>query len=101
MRGGADTRGSCVRSHLGSLPPNLLQNEHYRAPMSDMSRSSPELRRAVTNRGRRHRTSAIASIREEFSKARVIVVTTFEGDYAIQRALTPLKVFSFEFGNRH
>jgi DNA-binding NarL/FixJ family response regulator len=52
------------------------------------SRSSPELRRAVTNRGRRHRISAIASIREEFSKARVIVVTTFEGDEAIQRALT-------------
>ena len=32
--------------------------------------------------------SAIASIREEFSEARVIVVTTFEGDYDIQRALT-------------
>jgi DNA-binding NarL/FixJ family response regulator len=32
--------------------------------------------------------SAIASIREEFSTARVIVVTTFEGDYEIQRALT-------------
>jgi DNA-binding NarL/FixJ family response regulator len=32
--------------------------------------------------------SAIASIREEFSDARVIVVTTFEGDYEIQRALT-------------
>jgi DNA-binding NarL/FixJ family response regulator len=32
--------------------------------------------------------SAIASIREEFSEARVIVVTTFEGDYEIQRALT-------------
>jgi DNA-binding NarL/FixJ family response regulator len=31
--------------------------------------------------------SAIASIREEFSEARVIVVTTFEGDYEIQRAL--------------
>ena len=31
--------------------------------------------------------SAIASIREEFSDARVIVVTTFEGDYEIQRAL--------------
>jgi DNA-binding NarL/FixJ family response regulator len=31
--------------------------------------------------------SAIASIREEFSQARVIVVTTFEGDYEIQRAL--------------
>jgi hypothetical protein len=71
------------------LPPNLLQNlhqnEHYRALMSDMSRSSPELRRAVTNRGRRHRIR----IREESSKARVIVVTTFEGDDAIQRALTP------------
>jgi DNA-binding NarL/FixJ family response regulator len=32
--------------------------------------------------------SAIASIREEFPEARVIVVTTFEGDYEIQRALT-------------
>ena len=32
--------------------------------------------------------SAIASIRTEFSEARVIVVTTFEGDYEIQRALT-------------
>src|SRR5271155_1225494 len=32
--------------------------------------------------------SAIVSIREEFSDARVIVVTTFEGDYEIQRALT-------------
>jgi len=32
--------------------------------------------------------SAIASIREEFSEARVIVVTTFEGDYEVQRALT-------------
>jgi DNA-binding NarL/FixJ family response regulator len=32
--------------------------------------------------------SAIASIRGEFSEARVIVVTTFEGDYEIQRALT-------------
>jgi DNA-binding NarL/FixJ family response regulator/uncharacterized membrane protein YphA (DoxX/SURF4 family) len=32
--------------------------------------------------------SAIASIREEFSEARVIVVTTFEGDYEIQRAFT-------------
>jgi DNA-binding NarL/FixJ family response regulator len=32
--------------------------------------------------------SAIASIRREFSEARVIVVTTFEGDYEIQRALT-------------
>jgi DNA-binding NarL/FixJ family response regulator len=32
--------------------------------------------------------SAIASIRQEFSEARVIVVTTFEGDYEIQRALT-------------
>jgi DNA-binding NarL/FixJ family response regulator len=32
--------------------------------------------------------SAIVSIREEFSTARVIVVTTFEGDYEIQRALT-------------
>jgi DNA-binding NarL/FixJ family response regulator len=32
--------------------------------------------------------SAIASIREEFSHARVIVVTTFEGDYEVQRALT-------------
>ena len=32
--------------------------------------------------------SAIATIREEFSEARVIVVTTFEGDYDIQRALT-------------
>jgi DNA-binding NarL/FixJ family response regulator len=32
--------------------------------------------------------SAIASIRAEFSDARVIVVTTFEGDYEIQRALT-------------
>jgi hypothetical protein len=89
MRGGADTRGSCVRSYFGSLPPNLHQNlhqnEHYRALMSDMSRSSPELRRVVTNRGRRHRIR----IREEFSQARVIVVTTFEGDYAIQRALTP------------
>jgi DNA-binding NarL/FixJ family response regulator len=31
--------------------------------------------------------SAIATIREEFSEARVIVVTTFEGDYEIQRAL--------------
>jgi DNA-binding NarL/FixJ family response regulator len=31
--------------------------------------------------------SAVASIREEFSEARVIVVTTFEGDYEIQRAL--------------
>jgi len=31
--------------------------------------------------------SAIASIREEFPEARVIVVTTFEGDYEIQRAL--------------
>jgi DNA-binding NarL/FixJ family response regulator len=31
--------------------------------------------------------SAIASIREEFPDARVIVVTTFEGDYEIQRAL--------------
>jgi DNA-binding NarL/FixJ family response regulator len=31
--------------------------------------------------------SAIACIREEFSDARVIVVTTFEGDYEIQRAL--------------
>jgi len=36
MRGGADTRGSCVRSYFGSLPPNLLQNDHYRAPMSDI-----------------------------------------------------------------
>jgi hypothetical protein len=33
MRGGADTRGSSVRSHFGSLPPNLHQNEQYRAPM--------------------------------------------------------------------
>jgi DNA-binding NarL/FixJ family response regulator len=32
--------------------------------------------------------SAIASIREEFSDAKVIVLTTFEGDYQIQRALT-------------
>jgi DNA-binding NarL/FixJ family response regulator len=32
--------------------------------------------------------SAIVSIRQEFSTARVIVVTTFEGDYEIQRALT-------------
>jgi DNA-binding NarL/FixJ family response regulator len=32
--------------------------------------------------------SAIASIRQEFSDARVIVVTTFEGDYEVQRALT-------------
>jgi DNA-binding NarL/FixJ family response regulator len=32
--------------------------------------------------------SAIASIRGEFSDAKVIVVTTFEGDYEIQRALT-------------
>jgi DNA-binding NarL/FixJ family response regulator len=32
--------------------------------------------------------SAIVAIREEFSDARVIVVTTFEGDYEIQRALT-------------
>ena len=32
--------------------------------------------------------SAIASIRAEFSEARVIVETTFEGDYEIQRALT-------------
>jgi DNA-binding NarL/FixJ family response regulator len=32
--------------------------------------------------------SAIVSIREEFPPARVIVVTTFEGDYEIQRALT-------------
>ena len=31
---------------------------------------------------------AIASIRAEFPEARVIVVTTFEGDYEIQRALT-------------
>jgi DNA-binding NarL/FixJ family response regulator len=31
--------------------------------------------------------SAIAAIRAEFSEARVIVVTTFEGDYEIQRAL--------------
>ena len=31
--------------------------------------------------------SAIGSIRGEFSGARVIVVTTFEGDYEIQRAL--------------
>jgi DNA-binding NarL/FixJ family response regulator len=31
--------------------------------------------------------SAIVSIREEFSDAKVIVVTTFEGDYEIQRAL--------------
>ena len=31
----------------------------------------------------------------------MFVVMTFEGDYAIQRALTPLKVFSFESGNRH
>ena len=31
--------------------------------------------------------SAIASIRQEFPEARVIVVTTFEGDYEIQRAL--------------
>src|SRR5216684_460165 len=30
----------------------------------------------------------IASIRAEFPEARVIVVTTFEGDYEIQRALT-------------
>jgi DNA-binding NarL/FixJ family response regulator len=32
--------------------------------------------------------SAIAAIRAEFSEARVIVITTFEGDYEIQRALT-------------
>jgi len=32
--------------------------------------------------------SAIVCIREEFSEARMIVVTTFEGDYEIQRALT-------------
>jgi DNA-binding NarL/FixJ family response regulator len=32
--------------------------------------------------------SAITSIRAEFPAARVIVVTTFEGDYEIQRALT-------------
>lgn len=32
--------------------------------------------------------SAIVSIREEFSDAKVIVVTTFEGDYEVQRALT-------------
>lgn len=32
--------------------------------------------------------SAIASIRAEFPEARAIVVTTFEGDYEIQRALT-------------
>src|SRR5271154_3762140 len=31
---------------------------------------------------------AIASIRAEFPEARVIVVTTYEGDYEIQRALT-------------
>ena len=31
--------------------------------------------------------SAIAAIRAEFPEARVIVVTTFEGDYEIQRAL--------------
>jgi DNA-binding NarL/FixJ family response regulator len=31
---------------------------------------------------------AIASIRAEFPEARAIVVTTFEGDYEIQRALT-------------
>ena len=31
----------------------------------------------------------------------MFAVTTFEGDYAIQRALTPRKVFSFESGNRH
>jgi DNA-binding NarL/FixJ family response regulator len=30
---------------------------------------------------------AIAAIRAEFPKARVIVVTTFEGDYEVQRAL--------------
>jgi DNA-binding NarL/FixJ family response regulator len=32
--------------------------------------------------------SAIVAIRAEFPDARVIVVTTFEGDYEIQRALT-------------
>jgi DNA-binding NarL/FixJ family response regulator len=32
--------------------------------------------------------SAIASVRAEFPEARTIVVTTFEGDYEIQRALT-------------
>jgi DNA-binding NarL/FixJ family response regulator len=32
--------------------------------------------------------SAIAAIRAEFPEARVIVVTTLEGDYEIQRALT-------------
>ena len=32
--------------------------------------------------------SAIAAIRKEFSEATVIVVTTFEGDYEVQRALT-------------
>jgi DNA-binding NarL/FixJ family response regulator len=32
-------------------------------------------------------TSAIASIRSEFPDARLIVVTTYEGDYEIQRAL--------------
>ena len=32
--------------------------------------------------------SAIAAIRAEFSDARVVVVTTFDGDYNVQRALT-------------
>ena len=32
--------------------------------------------------------SAIAAIRAEFADARIIVVTTFEGDYDVQRALT-------------
>jgi DNA-binding NarL/FixJ family response regulator len=32
--------------------------------------------------------SAIAAIRAEFSDARVVVLTTFDGDYNVQRALT-------------
>jgi DNA-binding NarL/FixJ family response regulator len=88
MRGerGADTWGSSVRSPLGSLPPNLHQNEQYRAPKVAAFTGIAARRHQS---GRRHRISAIASIREEFSKARVIVVTTFKGDEAIQRALTP------------
>ena len=36
----------------------------------------------------RNGISAIACIRAEFPESRIIVVTTFEGDYEIQRALT-------------
>jgi DNA-binding NarL/FixJ family response regulator len=48
------------------------------------SRQQVPVRKLLSGSG----STAIAAIREEFSDARVIVVTTFEGDYDVQRALT-------------